>query len=139
MSGPIADRIDLWIEVPQIEHTKLSDQTLMGESSASIQKRVIKAREIQNKRLSAKTTTKNHILTNSEMTVRDLKAFVPISENIKTILNQAASKMNLSSRGYHRIIKIARTIADLEGVADIRENHILEALQYRPKIDILIY
>jgi len=130
ISGPILDRIDLWLEVPQIEHEKLSDTRISGEYSEDIQKRIIKAREIQQKRFSG---YHKKILTNSEMGVREIKNFVPLSENIKNILNQAAKRLDLSSRAYHRVIKLARTIADLEGAENISEPHILEALQYRPK------
>jgi len=128
ISGPIVDRIDLWLEVPQIEHEKLSDIQDSGESSKEIQKRVVKAREIQKNRLNG-----TKLLTNSEMSVRELKKFAMLSENVKNILNQAAQRLDLSGRAYHRVIKLSRTIADLEGVENIAESHILEALQYRPK------
>jgi magnesium chelatase family protein len=130
ISGPIIDRIDLWIEVPQVEHEKLSDPKISGENSKEIQKRVIKAREIQRKRFFGHS---RKILTNSEMGVRELKKFVPLSENVVNLLNQAAKRLDLSARAYHRIIKIARTIADLEGVEKVGENHLFEALQYRPQ------
>ena len=67
------------------------------------------------------------------MSVRELKKFAMLSENVKNILNQAAQRLDLSGRAYHRVIKLSRTIADLEGTENIREGHILEALQYRPK------
>ncbi len=130
VSGPIMDRIDLWLEVPQVEHEKLSDTRETGERSNEIQKRVIKARDMQRKRFG---DYNKNILTNSEMGVRELKKFAPLTENVKTILNQAAKKLDLSARAYHRVIKLARTIADLDGVSDIAEKHIFEALQYRPK------
>ncbi len=128
ISGPIVDRIDLWLDVPQIEHEKLSDIRDLGEQSTEIRKRVIKAREIQKERLGGAK-----LLTNSEMNVRELKKFCALSENVKNILNQAAQRLDLSGRSYHRVIKLARTIADLEGAEQIKEPHILEALQYRPK------
>ncbi|MEK7575871.1 MAG: YifB family Mg chelatase-like AAA ATPase [Patescibacteria group bacterium] len=128
ISGPIIDRIDLWLEVPQVEHEKLSDDERTGETSKEIQKRVIKAREIQKRRFS-----KRNIFTNSEMNVREIKIFANLSDNVKSILNQAAQRLDLSGRAYHRVIKLSRTIADLEGSQDIAEQHILEALQYRPK------
>lgn len=135
ISGPIIDRIDLWLEVPQIEHEKLSDARDGGETSKEIQKRVVRAREIQRERFFAKgeSVSGGNILTNSEMGVRELKKFAPLSENLKKILNQAAQRLDLSSRAYHRVIKISRTIADLEGTVNIQEQHLLEALQYRPK------
>lgn len=128
ISGPIMDRIDLWLDVPQIEHEKLSDIKDSGEHSGEIRKRVIKAREIQKERLKDAK-----LLTNSEMNVRELKKFCGLSENVKNILNQAAQRLDLSGRSYHRVIKLSRTIADLEGTENIQEHHILESLQYRPK------
>ena len=135
ISGPIVDRIDLWLEVPQVEYNKLSDATGQGEFSASIQARIIKAREIQRERFSGalKHTHSERIMTNSEMGVKELKKFALLSDNIKNILNQAAVKLDLSGRAYHKVIKIARTIADLAGEENIKEEHLLEALQYRPK------
>lgn len=129
------DRIDLWLEVPQVEYNKLSDAAGQGEFSANIQKRIIKAREIQRKRFSGgvKHVHGERIMTNSEMGVKELKKFAPLSDNIKNILNQAAGRLDLSGRAYHKVIKIARTIADMEGEQNIAESHILEALQYRPK------
>jgi magnesium chelatase family protein len=131
ISGPIADRIDLWVEVPQVEHDKLSRDSF-AETSKTIQERVIRAREIQKARF-AKQGKNQRILTNSEMSVRDLKNFISLGENVKNTLTRAAKRLDLSARAYHRVIKIARTIADLEGAAAINEAHILEALQYRPK------
>jgi magnesium chelatase family protein len=130
VSGPILDRIDLWLEVPQVEHEKLSDVKNSGESSKEIQKRVTGAREIQKKRFSGHA---KKILTNSEMNVRDLKNFCRLSDNLTNILNSAAKRLDLSGRAYHRVIKLSRTIADLAGSGEIEEPHILEALQYRPK------
>ena len=77
--------------------------------------------------------TKGRVLTNSEMGVRELKNFIQLDENLKNILNQAAKRLDLSARAYHRVIKLARTIADLEGKEEIKEQHLFEALQYRPK------
>lgn len=128
ISGPIIDRIDLHLEVPQVDHEKLSDDKRVGESSKIIKERIDKARKIQKERFEGK-----NILTNSEMGVRDLKQLAPLSEGVKNVLLQAAKRLDLSARVYHRIIKVSRTIADLEGEKDIKESHIFEALQYRPK------
>jgi len=130
ISGPIMDRIDLWLDVPAVEYEKLSDSKNVGENSKMIQERVIRAREIQRKRFD---DYHRRILTNSEMGVRELKKFVSLSENITNILNQAAKRLDLSARAYHRVIKLARTIADLEGTENVSENHLFEALQYRPQ------
>ena len=103
---------------------------------------MIKAREIQKKRFAAenkakKSKRKNEfetgVMTNSEMGVKELKKFAVLSERVKEILNSAAGKLDLSARAYHRVIKLSRTIADLDNAENIEENHILEALQYRPK------
>jgi len=130
VSGPILDRIDLWIEVPQVDHLKLSDDSVKGETSQKIRKRVSLARKIQEKRF---TIMPKKVLTNSEMGVRELKQFAQLSDNAKKVLNDAAKSLDLSGRAYHRVIKLARTIADLEGEDDIKVNHLFEALQYRPK------
>ena len=142
ISGPIVDRVDLWVEVPQVDHQKLSDEKIVSEPSENIRKRVIKAREIQKKRFAAENKTKKSkrkgefeagVMTNSEMGVKELKKFAVLSEQVKDILNSAAGKLDLSARAYHRVIKLSRTIADLDGAEKIEANHILEALQYRPK------
>lgn len=135
ISGPIVDRIDICIDVPRIEHEKLSDDSISLETSTTIKSRVEKARAIQRKRFSQKNKG-SQVLANSDMTTKDIKAFAPLSEALKNTLNQAATKLDLSGRAYHKVIKLARTIADLDGVSDIAENHIFEALQYRPKQDI---
>jgi len=128
ISGPIMDRIDLWIEVPQVEIKKLSDDKITSESSVEIQKRIVSARKIQEKRFSEKP-----ILINAEMGVKELKEFASLSPDVRNTLDQSAKKLDLSARAYHRIIKLARTIADLEESEEIKEPHIFEALQYRPK------
>lgn len=127
ISGPIADRIDLWVEVSNIEHEELSKK---GEGNASdeMRKRVMSARKIQEERLK-----KKGLFTNSEMGIKELEEMAPLSADARNILNISAKQMDLSPRAYHRVIKISRTIADLENEAEIKQGHILEALQYRPK------
>ncbi|MEI8339268.1 MAG: YifB family Mg chelatase-like AAA ATPase [bacterium] len=129
ISGPIIDRIDLWTEVAEINHEKLSNGA-SGEKSETIRDRVKIAREKQAKRFSD-AGLKIH--TNAEMNSRDISKFASLSDSVKKILNQSADKLGLSPRAYHRLIKLARTIADLDDQENISENHILEALQYRPK------
>ena len=128
ISGPIVDRIDLWLGVYGIDHKKLEDDYNRGETSAEIRKRVEKAREIQKRRFAGSS-----ILTNSEMSVRDIKKYCALDAESKSALQQAAVRLDLSPRSYHRVIKLARTIADLANSNDIRKEHISEALQYRPK------
>ncbi len=134
ISGPILDRIDLYLEVPQVEHEKFLANAPSGDSSQTIKERVARARNIQRERLKKIKSPKGlPILTNSEMSNKELKAFAYLSEPVAKILNQAAKSLDLSGRAYHRTIKLARTIADLGGEENISEQHILEALQYRPK------
>lgn len=128
LSGPIMDRIDLWVEVSKVEYEKLTDSRDLHEGTLKIKPGVEKARLIQENRYS-----KLKIKTNAELSSKDLVKTVPLSEKVKELLNESAKKLDLSARSYHRIIKLARTIADLEGTESISENHILEALQYRPK------
>jgi magnesium chelatase family protein len=130
LSGPIVDRIDMWIEVSKIEYEKLSVNEKTASETRLVRKNVLRARALQAKRFSS---TKPGIKTNSNMGIKDLAIFAPLIPEVKDILNRAATKHNLSARAYHRCIKLARTIADLEGSKQIAVPHILEALQYRPK------
>lgn len=130
ISGPIMDRIDMWVDVPKIDYDLLSQKDKKSESTEEIRKRVLKAREKQKARLKDSKAR-----TNSEMSVRDLDKSLALSDDVKNILNTSAEKLGLSARAYHRIIKLSRTIADLDDKNDIETNHILEALQYRPKED----
>lgn len=128
ISGPIVDRIDLWLEVPAVEYKKLSQTGEKGEESKKVRERVARAREIQVERFKNCNKTKN-----SEMGAKDLEKFAPLNESCQKLLNDSASRLNLSARAYHRVIKLSRTIADLLGEENIKEEHLLEALQYRPK------
>ena len=128
MSGPILDRIDLWIHMPNVEYTKLEEESA-SEKSKSIKKRVSRARETQHKRFKGKT-----MLANSQMNVRDIKKYAPLGSEEKKILAAAAERLELSARAYHRVIKVARTIADLAGSKEIKKEHLLEALQFRPAV-----
>lgn len=131
VSGPILDRIDMHLEVPSVETQKLVYQkpSQKSEDSASIQKRVQKAREIQLKRFKG-----TNLKSNAEMSTRDVKTFCLLSEESRHLLTGAVSAMNLSARSYFKVIKIARTIADLARNVNIDTAHVAEALQYRPKI-----
>ncbi len=130
ISGPIADRIDIWIKVPAINHEHLG-LPRGAEESQKARTRVARARTIQRQRLAHTNKTKN-----CELSVRDIDALIPLSPDIRALLNQSAEALDLSARSYHRCIKVARTIADLDESEQICERHILEALQYRPKLSL---
>jgi len=130
LSGPIMDRIDIWVNVQNVDYDKLSSNIQEGEKTATIKERVKNAREAQIKRFK---NSPRKINTNSEMNVKELNIYAPLDEETKKILNQSAERLQLSARAYHRTIKLARTIADLEGTENIKTSHILEALQYRPR------
>ena len=126
ISGPIMDRIDMHINVPAVKVEKLAKGD-NAENSKSIQMRVQKARDVQLKRF------KNlKITSNAEMSNKQLKQFCNLDDQSVLLLKQAITKLNLSARAFHRVVKIARTIADLEGTGHIKSNHVAEALQYRP-------
>jgi magnesium chelatase family protein len=130
ISGPLLDRIDLCVEVGRIEYEKLaSDAT--AEASKNIQGRVQKARDIQTKRFKKI----HNVKTNSEMTIKEIKEFCQLRETEQEFMKTAVVKMYLSARSYHRVLKLARTVADLEGSPVITVNHLAESLQYRPKVE----
>lgn len=124
ISGPLLDRIDIYLEVPAVEVDKLTTGE-DAESSHQIRNRVSRARRIQQERFGGR------ILTNSEMTNQDIKQFCSITSEGLEILKKAISSLNLSARGYHRVLKLARTIADISNSDNIQLEHIAEALQYR--------
>ncbi|MBA9073907.1 magnesium chelatase family protein [Flavobacterium gossypii] len=126
ISGPLLDRIDIHIEVTPVPFDKLSEER-KTESSASIRERVIKAREIQVLRF----LEYGQVNYNAQMTSRHIREFCVLEEKSKQLLRSAMERLNLSARAYDRILKVARTIADLENAADIDSNHIAEAIQYR--------
>lgn len=130
ISQPFLDRIDLTIDVQPVPIADLGQrQYTPGESTAVIRDRVRRARERQHRRFCDLP-----IRTNKEMGVRDLRRFCPLDETAEAILRQAAQQMGLSARGYHRTIKVARTIADLADNEHIEPSHVAEALQYRQNL-----
>lgn len=130
MSGPIMDRIDIWLDIHKIEYDRLAAQTSDAEGSAVIRERVMAAREIQRQRFSSAGIDKQY---NSEMAAGDIEKCVIMEERARTLLRSSAEKLALSGRGFHRVMKVARTIADLAQSEQIRHGHVLEALQYRQK------
>lgn len=129
ISGPIIDRIDIWTEVSRVDHNRLTEVAQRSESLPT-RERIKEAREIQLKRFRG---AGRKISSNSEMNAKDLTTVVKISEAVKEILNKSARQLDLSARSYHKIIKLARTIADLDRSPEIKPAHILEAISYRPK------
>ena len=132
ISGPIIDRVDLWVTVGNVDYRKLSDEMGTGERTQTIKTRVKNARLIQEKRFK---DSKRKIKTNSEMNVKDLSSMVKLTKEVRDLLDDSAEHLALSARAYHRVIKIARTIADLDNSTNVESNHILEAIQYRPKVN----
>jgi magnesium chelatase family protein len=125
ISGPLLDRIDIHIEVPRLNYEKFSS-SFSGESSKTIRERVIRAREIQRNRF------KNRgIYCNSEMSSKDIRNFCKLSNEAENLLSTALQQLGFSARGYDKILKISRTIADLDGKENIEVQHIAEAIQYR--------
>lgn len=129
ISGPILDRIDLYIEVPRIKFEKFNEEKNY-ESSASIRERVEKSRVIQKARFAGSKT-----IANSEMESLEIKKYCPLDPACQELMKNAVSRFYLSARAYYRIIKVARTIADLEASAHIGASHIAEAIQYRFKTE----
>lgn len=125
ISGPLLDRIDIQIEVTPVKYQKLSSNTPV-ETSEQIKLRINKARKIQNERYK-----NDNIYSNSELTPKLIEKYCKLDEKGKKILENAFQKLGLSARAHGRILKVARTIADLDGKENIEVTHIAEAIQYR--------
>lgn len=125
ISGPLRDRIDLHIEVPRLKPEELLGMQ-SGESSATIRERVVAAREVQHRRLGS------HRI-NAKMTPKELKELVALDTESQEFMKLVASRLNLSARVFDRILKVARTIADLQGTPEVQKSHLAEAVQYRDR------
>jgi len=133
ISGRLLDRIDIHIEAPRVDYEKLSGDRV-AESSEAIRKRVQAARNIQLARFSK--TESSDIVCNADMRVGEIRQFCKLQDEGQSLMRAAMTQLNLSARAYHRILKLARTIADLAGSDDIQSVHLAESLQYRPKLMI---
>lgn len=131
LSGPLMDRIDLHVEVAAVKYRDL-EAVADGESSASIKKRVEAAREIQLERF-----RRSSIFFNSQMSARQIRKYCQLDTGGRQLLENAFKRLGLTARSYNRILKVSRTIADLENSESIKEHHIAEALQYRDVIEKL--
>ncbi|MEN4042940.1 MAG: YifB family Mg chelatase-like AAA ATPase [Anaerolineaceae bacterium] len=128
ISGPLLDRIDIHIEVPRVEYEKLSERRL-GEPSKAVQARVEAARTRQRERFSG-----NAIGCNADMRPAEVRRYCELDDASRNLMRTAMAQMNLSARAYHRLLKLARTIADLASSSAIHPVHLAEALQYRPRV-----
>jgi len=134
ISGPILDRIDLWINVPHVDYETLTEKRDLEKTNKKTETEIVRekisaARERQRLRFKERGLTAN-----SEMSARDIEKCIYIDPSVRDLLKRSAEKLNLSPRGYHRLIKVSRTIADLDSAKEIEEKHVLEALSFRVKV-----
>jgi magnesium chelatase family protein len=127
ISGPLLDRIDIHIDVPRVDYSKLTDQRL-GESSAVVQQRVEAAREVQRRRF-----VNTDLACNADMRPADVRKYCTLDEAGLGLMRAAMGQLQLSARAFHRVLKLARTIADLAGSERMQAAHLAEAIQYRPR------
>ena len=131
ISGPILDRIDLWLPIPHVDYDTLTEKRVLTTTNETerVREKIARARERQSHRFKDLG-----ISTNGEMSARDIETCIELTSGVRELLKQSAQKLGLSPRSYHRLVKVARTIADLHDVEDLSEQHVLEALSYRPKL-----
>ncbi len=133
LSGPLLDRIDICVEVPRLTFAELSGAG-SGECSVKIRERVEKARQLQRQRFTGhlpKTAAGRQIYCNAQMGSRELRAFCRLTKDASSLLREAYARLGLSARSHDKVLKVARTVADLEGSEEIGAQHVAEALHYR--------
>jgi magnesium chelatase family protein len=128
ISGPIADRIDLWVMVSPVEYSELGKESEPRGETEAARRAVASARMRQHARLSAEGKSLN-----SQLSAKDIGKLAPLTREVRSLLDTAAERLGLSPRSYHRVIKVARTIADLDASEEIAQAHLLEAIEYRPR------
>lgn len=134
VSGPILDRIDIHLDIPAINVDKLTEaESGNVENSQTVRERVQRARDAQEQRYEG-----TRINSNAELTNKSIHQYCPLTDDCRELLKMAVNKLGLSGRAYYRVVKLSRTIADLERSEEIKANHIAEALQYRPKTDTIV-
>jgi magnesium chelatase family protein len=131
ISGPLMDRIDIHMQLPRVEYQRLRDMR-SGESSAEVRKRVEAAREKQRQRFEG-----TDIASNADMRPAQIRKYYALDEACQSLMKTAMRQLRLTARTYHRVLKLSRTIADLAGSGAITQVHLAEALQYRPKLDLI--
>ncbi len=141
ISGPLLDRIDIHIEVPAVDYEKLNERRL-GETSAGIRQRVEKARQTQRQRFAQAKLAGSDVsqgeaspvTCNADMRPAEVRKYCELDDTGRSLMKTAMNQLQLSARGYHRVLKLARTIADLAGSSVIGPSHLAEELQYRPRM-----
>ncbi len=123
LTGPLIDRMDIFVQVPQLKYEKLVGES-EGETSAELREKIEKARKTQEERLGREKT-------NSQMEISQIKKYCSLQSSSENLLRKYVDSGKLSARGYHRVLKVARTIADLENSESISPEHLSEALSYR--------